>query len=119
MPALAVVEDLEVLEDGVGQLDAGLPSAAVEQPDLHPARERFDDGVIERVADQQILLDNLIAFLKTNKDSEYIAKVLLSLEDLQEAFDELYFNDEETIITKKQYVNIVNKVREIRTEFID
>ena len=30
MAALAVVEDLQVLEDGVGQLDALLPAFAVE-----------------------------------------------------------------------------------------
>lgn len=35
--ALPVVEDREVLEDGVGQLEAGLPSVQVKQLDLHPA----------------------------------------------------------------------------------
>ena len=35
--ALAVMEDLEVFEDGVGQLDAGSPGAAIEKLDLHAA----------------------------------------------------------------------------------
>jgi hypothetical protein len=36
---------IEVLEDGVGQLDAGPPAFAVEEFDLHPAPEGLDDGV--------------------------------------------------------------------------
>jgi hypothetical protein len=32
----AVVEDLDVLGDRVGQFDAGSPAALVEQLDLHP-----------------------------------------------------------------------------------
>ena len=50
--SLAVVEDLEVFEDGVGQFDAGPPSLPVEQLDLHSSPEGFDDGVIEAVADR-------------------------------------------------------------------
>jgi hypothetical protein len=37
--ALAVVEDFQVLEDCVGELDAGLPTAAVEQFGLHAPPE--------------------------------------------------------------------------------
>lgn len=38
VPALAVVEDLEVREDGVGQLDPGPPRPLVQELDLHAAR---------------------------------------------------------------------------------
>ena len=38
MTALAVVEDLDVLEDGVGELDPRAPPLAVEEFDLHPAQ---------------------------------------------------------------------------------
>lgn len=48
--ALAVVEDLEVFEDGVGQFDAGSPPPPVEELDLHPGPERFDHSIIETVA---------------------------------------------------------------------
>jgi transposase-like protein len=51
VPALTVVEDLEVFEDRVRELDAGAPSLPVEQLDLHAAPERLDDGVVEAVAD--------------------------------------------------------------------
>ena len=37
---LAVMEDLEVFEDGVGELDAGPPAVSVEQLDLHPGPDR-------------------------------------------------------------------------------
>ena len=50
--ALAVVEDLEVLEDRVGQLEAGPPPLAVQQLDLHAAPERLDHGVVVAVADR-------------------------------------------------------------------
>ena len=50
--SLSVVEDLEVLEDRVGELDASLPLATVEQLDLHAAPERLDDRVVEAVTDR-------------------------------------------------------------------
>jgi hypothetical protein len=40
--ALAVVPDLEVLEDCVGQLEAGVPLFPVEEFDLHARPERLD-----------------------------------------------------------------------------
>jgi len=49
--ALAVVEDLDVLEDGVCQLDPGPPAFPVEDLDLESRPEGFDDGVVETVAD--------------------------------------------------------------------
>tara|TARA_B100000315_G_C14580941_1_gene590427 strand:+ start:183 stop:692 length:510 start_codon:yes stop_codon:yes gene_type:complete len=50
--ALAVVEDLEVLEDGVGQLDSGPPAFPVEDLDLESRPEGLDYGVVETVADR-------------------------------------------------------------------
>jgi hypothetical protein len=46
---LAVVEDLEVLEHGVAQLDAGAPLLAVEHLGLRASPERLDCGVVEAV----------------------------------------------------------------------
>ena len=51
VPTLAIVEDLEVLEDRIGELDAGSPTLTVEQLDLHSGPERLDDGVVEAIAD--------------------------------------------------------------------
>jgi len=41
------------------------------------------------------------------------------LKKLQEAFDELYFNDENTVITEKQFVDISNEVKSLRNKFIN
>jgi hypothetical protein len=40
------VEDLQVLKDRVGQLQAGLPPTAILQLGLHPGPEGLDDGVV-------------------------------------------------------------------------
>jgi hypothetical protein len=45
--ALAVVEDLQVLKDRVGQLDAGAPAVPVQQLDLHTGPERLDHGMVQ------------------------------------------------------------------------
>jgi hypothetical protein len=42
VPPAAVVEDLEVFKQGVGQFDAGVPPPPVQQLDLDPAPERLD-----------------------------------------------------------------------------
>jgi hypothetical protein len=41
---LAIVEDLEVLEDGADEFHPGVPALAVEQFDLHPAPKGLDDS---------------------------------------------------------------------------
>jgi hypothetical protein len=48
----AVVEDLDALEDRVGELDSGLPLLAVEKFDLHRGPEAFHHGVVEAVGDR-------------------------------------------------------------------
>src|SRR3712207_1795888 len=45
--ALTVVEDLQVLEERGGQLQARGPGLAIQQLDLHPAPERLHQGVVE------------------------------------------------------------------------
>ena len=52
---LAVVEDLEVFEDGVGQLDPGAPPLPVEQFDLHASPERLDHGVDAPIGQERML----------------------------------------------------------------
>jgi hypothetical protein len=45
LASATVVEDLDVLEDRVRELDAGLPATRVEQLELHPRPERLDHRV--------------------------------------------------------------------------
>jgi hypothetical protein len=49
--ALAVVEQLQVLKDRVGQLDAGAPAVPVQQLDLHAGPERPGHGIVVAGAD--------------------------------------------------------------------
>jgi hypothetical protein len=50
--ALAVVEDLEVLEDGVGELKTGAPPFAVQELGLHAGSEGLHHAVVIRVTDE-------------------------------------------------------------------
>jgi hypothetical protein len=54
--ALAIVEDLEVLEDRVRQLHPSPPAPTVQALDLHPAPERLDHGVMEATPDRDSVL---------------------------------------------------------------
>lgn len=54
MAALAVEPDLEVVEYRIGELDAGLPLAPVEQLDLHARPEQLDHGVVVAVPTETI-----------------------------------------------------------------
>lgn len=48
VPALAVVERLDVLEHGGQQLEPGRPGAAVDQLLLEGGEERLGDGIVDR-----------------------------------------------------------------------
>ena len=78
----------------------------------------MENPIVERIADQQVLLENLLGFLQNNDNSNNIKEVIEELKPLQEVFDELYFNDENTIITQKQFVNISNEVISLRNNYI-
>lgn len=77
-----------------------------------------EDMIVERIADQRFLLENLIDLCKLNQESESIKIVLDKLLDVQEVYDNLYFNSDEVLITKAQYVEIANKIREVRQRFV-
>lgn len=51
MPASGVVEEFDVVVDGAGELDPGLPAFAVEELDLHPPPERLDHRIVVCAAD--------------------------------------------------------------------
>lgn len=78
----------------------------------------IEDPLIERIADQQFLLENLIELIKIDKGSVDLNEELSLLLELQEVYDTLYFNSDDVIITKEQYVSIVNKIKEVRKEFV-
>lgn len=51
MSPLAIVEHLDVLENGIRKLDTRLPLSPVEKLDLHRRPERFHHRVIKPIAD--------------------------------------------------------------------
>lgn len=79
-----------------------------------------ENTLTERIADQRILLDNLIELIDENKEnySLNLDEILNQLLDLQEEYDRLYENDENVFITKDQYVEISNKIKVIRNTFV-
>ena len=52
MAALSIVVDLEVFEQRVGELDAGLPAFGAEQLDLKSRPECFDHCVVVAISDR-------------------------------------------------------------------
>lgn len=72
----------------------------------------------ERIADQRFLLENLLAFLKTNSLETDASDLYTNLNDLSIIYDELNFNDENILITHKQFVDIANKATQIRNIII-
>lgn len=79
----------------------------------------LENPIIERIADQQILLENLMGYLEKNESAPYISEIIQDLKSVQEAFDELYFNDEKTLITESQFVNITNEINVLRNMYIN
>ena len=49
---MAIVEHLDVIEDGVGEFEASSPALAVEQFDLHARPKALHHRVNERVTDR-------------------------------------------------------------------
>ncbi len=76
-----------------------------------------NDPSIIRIAEQHILLENLIEYLENEKDQN-VEKILVLLEELQAKFDILYENEEGVIITKEQYETIIADLNRVRNELI-
>jgi hypothetical protein len=79
----------------------------------------MEDPIVERIADQQVLLESLLGYLHNQDKTQSILEVIKDLEKVQEEFDMLYFNDENTIITKKQFVDISNALLLLRNKYIE
>lgn len=79
---------------------------------------QLTNPIVERIVDQQLLLENLIAQLKKYESDKAVAEIIIQLEELQAVFDKLYFNNAETPITREQFIQIANKVTDLRESFI-
>ncbi len=77
-----------------------------------------DRETIIRIADQQLILERLIEDFDSFGDNSPTKELHSKLIDLQMVFDELYENDDDTIMTEEQYINISAAVAKLRTELI-
>ena len=76
-----------------------------------------EDAVVLRIADQQLLLENLIDYHKSIPEKDQNKEVFSKLTSLQDAFDQLYDN-KDVIITKEQFEEISVRIKKIRTDLI-
>ncbi|MBI5540254.1 MAG: hypothetical protein HY951_09375 [Bacteroidia bacterium] len=76
-----------------------------------------DNEIVIRIADQGLLLENLLDMYKSLGENENEPELYNKLLDLQQSFDKLYDNTDE-IITKKQFEEISSKIKAIRAELI-
>lgn len=81
-------------------------------------RFKADDPIVLRVAEQQLLLENLIDHLNSLGEVEALKDIISKLTDLQSSFDLLYDNSEDVIITQEQYNEISAKIRTLRKEIV-
>jgi len=73
--------------------------------------------IVLRIADQGLLLENILEMYKTLNQQEKQADLYNKLLDLQQSFDKLYDNTDE-IITQRQFEEISSKVKAIRAQLI-
>lgn len=76
-----------------------------------------ENEIVLRIADQGLLLENLLEMYKSLNQDNQQADLYNKLLDLQQSFDKLYDNIDE-IITKRQFDEISVKVKSIRAELI-
>lgn len=76
-----------------------------------------NENLNSRIAEQQLLLENLIDYFKSLKPEDQNKEIYDKLIDLKTSFDKLYDNNN-IIITKTQFDEISKKVSSLRLEFI-
>lgn len=81
--------------------------------------DEFDenDPVVIRIAEQQLLLDNLIGTFYALDSELRPQEILNKLIGLQEIFDQLYDNTE-VVITQEQFYEIASAIEALRNELI-
>lgn len=76
-----------------------------------------DNPVVIRIAEQRLLLENLIGLVASVEGDEEINKIIADLEDIQASFDVVDENID-VFITKEQYNDIETKITTLRNKFI-
>ncbi|MBE9468891.1 MAG: hypothetical protein IMY72_11325 [Bacteroidetes bacterium] len=81
--------------------------------------EKFsaENKIVIRIAEQQLLLENLIGSFQSLHRDKNTQQLLDKLTELETSFDKLYDNTD-VIITQEQFTEIANKIKQIRNEFV-
>jgi hypothetical protein len=77
----------------------------------------LENPVVVRIAEQQILLDNLIGTMYSLDPDMQPQEILDKLIGLQEIFDQLYDNTD-VVITQEQFDEISNAIKSFRNEIV-
>ncbi len=77
-----------------------------------------NDLVVERIAEQYLLLENLLDYLNSLDPQAQDEEIIQKLMDIQESYDKLYDNPDDVLITRDQYNEIHKKIEALRAEII-
>lgn len=77
-----------------------------------------DNEVVLRITEQSYLLENLLDYLNTLSSDKNTQEYVGKLVDLQYSFDKLFDNPDDVLITKKQYIEISEKIKTLREDLI-
>ncbi len=74
--------------------------------------------VIIRIAEQKLLLENLLDYLNSHEKNEEINKIVRKLNELEEYFYNLYDGSNNINITESNYKKLIEKVTALRNAFV-
>lgn len=76
-----------------------------------------DDVVIKRIADQDLVLDNLMAYLNSARNKEELENIILNLRIILRTFEKRYDNNNKKL-NEKLFKKIRSKINTLRNDFI-
>ncbi len=76
-----------------------------------------DDVVIKRIADQDLVLDNLMAYLNNTRNKEELEDVIINLRIILRTFEKRYDNDNKKL-NEELFKKIRSKINTLRNDFI-
>jgi len=77
-----------------------------------------ENNIVLRIAEQQLLLENLLDYFKSLPSKDQNKEVFDKLLDLKTSYDKLYDN-KNVVITKSQFDEISKKITALRLDFVN
>lgn len=76
-----------------------------------------DDIVIKRIADQDLVLDNLMAYLNNTRNKEELEDIIINIRIILRTFEKRYDNDNKNL-NKELFKRIRSKINNLRNDYI-